>query len=234
MPLKQKKVPPKSRKSRVAAVVKPSAHIAFYPLLALTLILWFLYRFLFDFPIWFDESIGKAVFFGLPVWLYIASTGSKAILDTFAFYKIKRGLMLGLAIGGLLSFASAAVSILAHHAQIVQVPLFAADSFWWEFLLSLLTAFWESLFFFGWIMVAILEKHPRWPVWQQVLSVVFIFMLFHLPNTALRFSGPTVLVQLFLLTLFALGQSLLFLKEKNLYTLVLTHALWGMVLLLHW
>lgn len=213
---------------------KPSAHIAFYPLLVLTLVLWFLYRYLFSFPVWFDESIGKAVFFGLPVWLYLASTGSQEMANTFGFFKIRRGLLLGLAIGGVFGFTSALLSLVTQGSGVMAAPLFLAQGFWWEFLLSLLTAFWESLFFFSWIMIAILEKHHRWPVWQQLGLTVLIFVLFHLPNAALRFSGPEVLVQLLLLTLFALGQSLLFIRERNVFTLVVTHSLWGMVLLLHW
>lgn len=213
---------------------KPSAHIAFYPLVVLTLVLWFLYRYLFSFPVWFDESIGKAVFFGLPVWLYLASTGSREMVDSFAFFKIKRGLLLGLAIGGIFGFTSALLSLAVRKSMVVPAPLFLADTFWWEFFLSLLTAFWESLFFFSWIMVALIEKHKKWPEWHHIAGVVIIFLLFHLPNTALRFSGEAVLVQLFLLTLFALGQSLLFIRERNVYMLVMTHSLWGMVLLLHW
>lgn len=234
MPSTKKSKPQVRSRSRQGRGRKPSAHVAFYPLLVLTLVLWFLYRYLFSFPVWFDESIGKAVFFGLPVWLYLASTGSREILDSFAFYKIKRGLLLGLAIGGVFGFTSAVLSLLVQKTTVLPAPLFLADAFWWEFFLSLLTAFWESLFFFSWIMVALLEKHPKWEMWRHIAAVVIIFLLFHLPNTALRFSGSAVMVQLFLLTLFALGQALLFIRERNVYTIVMTHSLWGMVLLLHW
>jgi hypothetical protein len=36
-----------------------------------------------------------------------------------------------------------------------------------------------------------------------------------------------------LLALFALGQTLLFYRWRNLYALTLSHAIWGTVLLLH-
>lgn len=218
--------------SRVSGLASAASPI-FLPLLILCLLLWFFYRSLFAFPVWFDEIVGKALFFGLPVWLYILATGTSKITATLAAIKVKRGLSLGLAVGGLFGFAASLLAIVQRGGGVQPVMLFAADGFWWEFLLALLTGFWETLFFFSFVMVVTQDTWRKWPLLQQVLLVAAVFMVFHLPNTILRFNGVAVAYQAILLFLFALGQGLLFAREKNAYALMLSHAIWGMVLLVH-
>lgn len=208
-------------------------HIVFFPLLALTFILWVLYRSLFVFPPWFDETFGKGLFFGLPVWLYIIITQSQSIKDTFSRDKLESGLLLGIAVGGIFGFITAIITLIQSGATPEAVPLFMSDTFWKEFLLALLTAFWETLLFYSFVMVVIQEKYKYLSFTTQVTLVVIIFMAFHLPNIILRFESVAILSQVFLLTMFALGQALLFASKRNFYALVVCHAIWGMVLLVH-
>lgn len=208
-------------------------HIAFYPLLVLTLIVWFIYRRLFIFPVWFDETIGKAIFFGLPVWLYATTVNARSLIDTFASNKIKPGLLLGIAIGGIFGFSSALLAAFKGGGAVTAAQLFSTNAFWWEFFLSLMTGFWESLFFFSWIMTAVMEKHVKWPLMNQILLVASIFLVFHIPNTLLRFGAYESSVVLALLFFFAVGQGYVFSRWRNLYALAVTHAVWGMVLLVH-
>lgn len=230
MPSKKRKPTTARRGSSKAAL---DSHIAFLPLLALVFLLWMLYRTLFSFPVWFDESIGKAVFFGLPVWLYLSISGSRSIVATYAPAKLYPGLMLGLAIGGSFGFLGSITSLVLKGGQVQTALLFASPLFWGEFTLSLLTAFWETLFFFSFVMVVIQERYRRWELWQQLAVVVSIFTLFHIPNAILRLSGLGSIVTIALLALFALGQALVFHRWRNFYTLVISHSLWGMVLLVH-
>jgi len=207
-------------------------HIAFFPLLILSFALWLVYRGVFHFSVLFDEVVGKAIFFGLPVWLYILVSGFHRISDTFAPYKMKRGLMVGLAVGGLFAFAASTAAVWQRGA-VLQSYAFLTDQFWWEFFLALITGFWETLFFFSFVMSVVQSLKRRWSFMQQILFVAVIFLLFHLPNIVLRFQGIEIWYQVLLLTVFALGQALLFHRERNGYSLVISHALWGMVLLLH-
>jgi len=208
-------------------------HIAFFPLVILVFIIWCIYRYLFRFPVWFDESIGKAIFFGLPVWLYLSITRSKAMADTVHPRYLQSGLLMGLAVGGIFGFAGALASLMRKGVVVQAAPLFAADSFWWEFFLAMMTGFWESLFFYCWIMIVIMAKFRRWPLINQALLTAVIFLAFHIPNTLLRFHFNLVAGQLFLLFFFAFGQALLFYRSRNIYALSLSHAIWGMVLLVH-
>ena len=204
-----------------------NTHSAFIPFVIVTLLIWVIYRSLFQFPVWFDEIIGKAVFFGLPVWVYISATKAKNVIDTFSFDRIKPGLMRGIAIGGIFGFSAAILAALKS-GGVVSAAVFSSDYFWWEFMLALFTAFWETLFFFSWIMIVVQEKWAKWSLLRQVLVVATLFLVFHLPNIFLRFSAEAVLYQICLLFLFAVGQALVFSQWKNAYTLIISHAIWGM------
>jgi len=208
-------------------------HLAFWPLLLLVFLLWILYRQLFNFPVWFDETLGKAIFFALPVWAYVNITNVKEISNTFAFSKMKPGLLLGLAIGGIYGFVASILGLLTNGGDIQPVLLFTADQFWWEFLLAILTSFWETLFFFSFVMVVINQKFKNKELIWRVLITALIFTFFHLPNAILRFNGAAIFYQFVLMFLFGIGQSLLFYSYENAYSLVLSQTLWGMVLLVH-
>lgn len=210
-------------------------HQAFWPLVILTFLVWFIYRAVFHFPVWFDESIGKALFFGLPVWLYISITGTQSIAETLAVPKVKSGLLLGIAVGGILGFASTLFALVVGRGvtSVQPVALFSSPVFWGEFLLAIMTSFWETLLFFSWILVVIQEKMTGWSWAKQLVVVAGIFTLFHLPNAVLRFELSSLMSFATLMFVFALGQGLLFFYRRNAYALILSQALWGMVLLLH-
>jgi len=208
-------------------------HILFWPVVSLAFAFWCGYRFLFHFPVWFDETLGKAVFFGLPVWFYIVSSGRKNLLKPLDFIKFEPGLFLGLAVGGVYGFTTILITTLQQGASVTSVPIFASSVFWYEFGLSIMTGFWESLFFFIFLGGVIGQKWSRAGLTKQVIITAGLFLLFHAPNIFLRFSFSAMFAQMFLLTLFALGQSLLFFRWKNFYALIFSQAIWGMVLLIH-
>ncbi|NCN06984.1 MAG: hypothetical protein GW946_04045 [Candidatus Pacebacteria bacterium] len=220
---------PKRNKSRPS--YPKAARIAFFPVVILIFILWLLYRSLFDFPVWFDESIGKALFFGVPVWLFINITRYKGVLESFAPSKLYSGLMLGIAIGGVFGFVAAILSVLSKGVLLQATPLFAAPEFWGEFTLAIITSFWETLVFYSFAMTMIQDKYHKWSLTKQSVLVSTIFVLFHIPNAFLRFEIGAVSGVLFLLFLFAFGQAYLFAARNNAYALVLSQTIWGLVLL---
>ncbi|PIR58834.1 MAG: hypothetical protein COU69_03480 [Candidatus Pacebacteria bacterium CG10_big_fil_rev_8_21_14_0_10_56_10] len=210
-------------------------HLVFLPFLLLTFVLWVTYRALFRFDPWFDELIGKAIFFGLPVWLYVVLSDSRLIADSLDLDKLQVGLLRGLAFGGTFGFAAAAVALVTRGSSVAAADLFDSPQFWWTFLLALMTAWWETVFFFSWIMTSLWDKYRYWAPAQYVLAAALIFLVFHLPNVTLRFDTlQAVWGQVLLLGLFGLGQALLFVRDRNAYTLLISHAIWGMVLLVHW
>ena len=223
----------KTRSSSSTSFPTADSHLVFFPIAVLTLVLWFIYRMLFSFPVWFDESVGKALFFGLPAWFFVIITNYKAISETFSLKKLYSGLLLGLAVGGVYGFVTSLLSIWQTGSTVQAAWLFTSSTFWFEFFLALLTAFWETLLFYSFFMTVVMDKYPQWSLTRKVVLVAIIFVLFHIPNTYLRFTSPEVIPQLLLLFLFGLGQALLFAERRNAYALVLSHAIWGMVLLTH-
>ncbi|MEX0895872.1 MAG: CPBP family glutamic-type intramembrane protease [Patescibacteria group bacterium] len=235
---KRKTAASTSKASRPTKKTQQSpALIAFYPIVVLALVMWVLYRSLLQsFPVWFDESIGKAIFFGFPVWLYIVMSRSKSIVDTFSARKLYPGLFLGLAAGGMFGFATSILVLLQTGAQVLPVALFSSEVFWGEFILAILTGFWETLLFFSFIMTVIMEKYPKWSVVSQAALTASIFLIFHIPNMLTQVGAGDVLLfipYLMVMFLFGLGQAFLFYARRNAYALVLSHAIWGMVLLTH-
>ncbi|MEA2056624.1 MAG: CPBP family glutamic-type intramembrane protease [Patescibacteria group bacterium] len=212
-----------------------SSRQLFAALVVISLVLWILYRSLFNFPVIFDETVGKALFFGLPIWIYLSSTGQEKVVESLSLGKMKQGLLRGLAMGGLFGFVGILISIVMKGPalDVVRANLFGANQFWWEFLLALPTAFWESLFFFAFIQTALKDQFKKMDTTKIILISSLVFLLFHIPNSILRFQGTGIWVQLWLMSLFALGQSILFHGSKNTYTIIFTHAIWGMVLLIH-
>ena len=207
--------------------------VTFFPILVLILVLWTLYRVTFQFPIWFDETIGKAIFFGLPVWLYVVATKDTRITESFAPAKLRQGLLLGITVGGVLGFAFSLLALVQSAQQVEAVLLFNSSAFWYEFSLALFTGFWETLLFYSFAMTVVRQKFADWSMLSQILLVSGIFLIFHIPNSILRYQTGLVLPHLFTLLLFAIGQAFLFYSRKNAYALVLSHAIWGMVLLVH-
>jgi len=206
----------------------------FIPIVLLVFVTWFLYRALFNFPVWFDEVVGKALFFGLPVMIYVNATGFMGLAESIRFNKFKTGLLQGIAFGGMFGFAGAIASVLSKSGTVIPVPLFGSEIFWSEFGLAVFTGFWESLFFYGFIMAMIQVGWSHWSVMKQVLVTGLIFAAFHVPNVFLQTQEVTAVVGYTLLVLaFGIGQAFLFSRDKNLYTLIVVHAIWGMTLLVH-
>jgi len=220
-----------SSKNSVTRSQKKQTQFVFLALVALSFLFWALYRSIFNFSVLFDETIGKAIFFGIPVIIYASVSRSDKIASTLRTSKLFPGLLRGLAYGGIIGFFSLIVIVVATGKTITPWPAFRADFFWKEFFLAALTAFWESLFFFGFIqttLVGLLKARGK-----VILLTSLVFLLFHLPNLLLQFSGLDVTFLIALMYLFGFGQALIFNQEKNIYPLIITHAVWGMILLIH-
>jgi len=223
----------KSRKKTTPVVASLNNQQLFMAIVGISLLMWILYRSLFNFSVLFDETIGKAMFMGLPIWMYLSIVQDKRIIKSGVFNLTKKGLLKGLFYSGIFGFTAIIFAYLQGKSEVVKVNLFLSDKFWWEFFLSMLTAFWESIFFFGFVQSVLGFEFKNLDLFQRVLFTAMIFLLFHIPNSILRFSGVAIGQQIWLMMMFALGQALVFEVEKNIYTLILIHSFWGMVLLIH-
>lgn len=204
-----------------------------FPLIALALILWVLYRLLFNFSTFFDETIGKAVFFALPVAFYVAIANDRKILTSFSQQKIKAGLLYGLAVGGLFGFVFAILAVLRQEASFDAEPVYLTSWFWRELALAVLTSFWETLFFFTFFQTVLMDNYKHWSLTKQAVITAFVFLFFHLANIFNNFTGQQIIFTASLLFSFALGQALFFSQLRNAYAAMVIQTIWGMVLLVY-
>ena len=220
-------------KSKPALSARKQQKTLFLVFFSLTFILWSLYRSLFNFPVEFDETLGKAIFFALPVLIYVNTTKDKAVIKALDPKRLFPGLLRGLAYGGILGFMTILLVAIKKGSIFIPAPVFMADSFWLESFLALMTAFWESLFFFGFVQTVLSSVLKKPGIGKVLLLSSLIFLLFHLPNLVLRFSGLDVSFLVGLLYLFGFGQALIFSQEKSIYPLIMTHTIWGLILMIH-
>jgi hypothetical protein len=197
-------------------------HAHFLQVLAAIFLIWSLYRFLFvGIPVVIEEGLLKLIFFALPVWLYMLLTGAPLLYDELEKKKLLPGIFLGLAFGGVFGFVGT-LATLSGKSHILIAPMFISLSFWWQFFLAILTGFWESIFFFGWIYSATLQAFPRWHVLKVTVFNALVFILFHIPNTLVRFDQHWTLTfpsfffsQLFLFAAFSMGQAWVWLRALD-------------------
>lgn len=192
--------------------------------------IWIAYRAFVQMPVWFDEGVAKAVVFGLPVFWFAARSRFISNEIGLDVRKLIPGLYLGLAVGGLYGFMGILTEVFSGR-QVAAANLFATTEFWWLAFLALLTAWWESLFFFG-LPIQFIRSVAAW--FSDTLIAVFVVVLFLLFHAPLRLivAGytPFFLVQMGVLTLFVIGQYILYTRTRNMYALVLSHLLWGLVI----
>ncbi len=215
-----------------SVVVQSQPNITFGAVLVSSYIFWVLYRFLFNFPVLFDEAIGKAIFFGIPILIYLNVSRNQEIINSVDLQKLFSGLLRGLAYGGVLGFVALIFFSIKNQKSFFSLPLFITDGFFIELFLAMLTAFWESLFFFGFIQTVFFALLKN-KIGKTILFSSITFLIFNLPSIMLRFTGIDIVFMVFLMFLFGFGQSILFSQEKNIYPLIITHTVWGMILLLH-
>lgn len=203
---------------------------SFFFLIMSLLLIWVAYRALVRMPVWFDEGIAKAIVFGLPVaWLAIRSkyVSQNLGLDTKNIWK---GLNFGTAVGGLYGFAAILSQVLSGR-MVTSGQFFLTDTFLWMGAMALLTAWWESLFFFA-LPVQYMRSVASWiSDWWIGVFVTIVFLLFHAPlRLILSGGGPDFVLQMAILSLFVVGQFIVYTRTRNLYALVMSHFFWGLVI----
>lgn len=197
------------------------------------LFLWAAYRMLVQMPVWFDEGIAKAIVFGGPVLWFTARSKFMSNEMGLSPRQLIPGLYLGIAIGGLYGFAGVLTEVLRGR-EVAEAAFYLTSQFWWMAFLALLTAWWESLFFFG-FPIQYVRSVASW-FSEEILGgiVVILFLAFHAPlRLVLTGGSPQFIVQMGILTLFVIGQYVVYRRTGNLFALILSHFFWGMVIELY-
>lgn len=202
----------------------------FASLIAGSFIVLLLYRTFINQPVWFDEIFFKSVLFGGPVWIYAWKSRRSPYFFGFEKDRFWIGAFNGLAIGGVFSFI-ALVASAVEKGQVLVPYLFNSPSFWSQFGLAFATAWWESLFFYGLVLSVLADRFKN--EWISCGVATLIFLLFHAPVLILRGGWASGAEGLALLAFFAFGQAILFLRTRSISSVIVSHAFWGMALLVY-
>ena len=223
----------KTRSHHSVSTTRSAAPSLFWMLVGISFLALVWYRALFHLPVWFDEFFAKAILFGLPFLVYVWSTKQSVVQFGLNPKRFWLGAYLGLALGGTFGFVAMVSSALKHGGHILIPYLFSSPQFWWTFSIAFATAWWESLFFYGFVLSVLLTIYKK-NEWKTCLMATAIFLLFHAPILLLRGGvSASSLLSLVLLGFFAFGQSVIFIRYKSLISIVVSHAFWGMTLLVY-
>ena len=202
----------------------------------LLLIIWGFYRTLFRFPDWIEELILKPLIFVVPVIVKIKAEGKNwkerlegvGITWKNLFAALAFGLSLGvfyLFVGRMGEFFRFGGTVGNPYGSPLGNPLLII-------VLAFATAFSEELVFMGYLLPR-LQKEWK-DEWKSTTAVAVMFAVIHMPILIFGFRFPISLIvgQFLLIFILGFGNSILMLRLKNVAAPVLSHALWGIAVLL--
>lgn len=198
------------------------------------LLIWGFYRLIFRFPLEVEEVVLKPLVFLVPVFLRIRTDGktwaerlnSIGITWKNLFAALAFGLSLGVfylfvgRMGQLFRFGSS-----APYGNTSDSPVNVI-------LLALATAISEEILFVGYFLPRL---HRLWKQeWKVAMMVAVGFAALHVPILVFHYHFPVGLVlgQFLLTFVLGFGNSVLMLRLKNVVAPILSHALWGIAVLL--
>ena len=191
-------------------------------------LVWGFFRLLSPLPVWIEEVFIKALVFGLPVFIVVFKIEKKNLESLgIGMKNFFESVYLGLSLGTFFWFFGQLSNFIRHRGvlSIKEIQPTSAE-FGGFLLLALITAWWEELFFMGFVLrrLAGLVKEE----WKVALTTSVMFCLIYIPGIVVK--GVVwwqMLLQVLLLFSLGLGNSILMLRTKNLIAPILSHALWG-------
>jgi membrane protease YdiL (CAAX protease family) len=202
-------------------------------LYAFVFIVWGMYRaVLFRMPVWIEEVVLKGLVFGLPVfWLAIRREGH-ALKDLGVTSKrIFESVYIGISLGVLLGVVGQVGNIVRHGSLTLASYQLHSEDVGIYIILALITAFWEGLLFFGYILLK-LSRITHELRAAGITAVLYSFI--HLPALLLiqNLGIGQVLLSAVLLGLLGFGSAILMLRYQNLAAPIMVQALWGVTVFL--
>lgn len=198
---------------------------------AYLLLVWSLYRLVFNFPDEIEELFIKPLIWLLPLFyllkkekLGLSSLGySSKNLFSSAYFALALGV--GFALEGVI------VNIIKHQGLNLSVDL-GQESFALIFGLSLATAAVEETVFRGYLFNRVWKSIDN--EWLANLSTSLVWGLIHVPIALLvwQIGLGQVLGYFVLITIFGVGSSFVFAKTGNILSSILLHVLWSWPVLL--
>jgi len=194
-------------------------------------IVWGLYRLLFRMPEWFEETVLKAMVFGVPVFVAVIRVEKKTLTDLGMVTKgLLAALYFGLLFGLWLAVFGNIVAFL-RDGGVSFNPDVSVLKFGNLMMLGLVTAFWEQLLFVGYFLPRVVKDLGSELL--GLLIVAFMFAVLHMPiQVAQGVDLGQMTIRFILLYSLAFGNGVLYLRLKNLAAPIFAHVAWGSVIYL--
>lgn len=188
---------------------------------------WVFYRLFFHLPLWFEELFLKGIVFGGPVFLVTLAERRRFEALGLTLTGLFPATYLGILLGMALTTVGLVANVVRHGGEVIFSPYgLTSGTIGWFLILALVTAFWEELFFCGWLLSRLMRRFGSEWVSVGVMAVGFGFI--HLPALVLSGLGWTeVGLSLWLLLTLGFANGVLMLRVRNLAAPILAHALWG-------
>jgi membrane protease YdiL (CAAX protease family) len=198
---------------------------------AVIFIVWGLYRLEFRLPEWFEEVVLKFIVFGLPVFWYVL-VKEKNNLSSLGM--VTKGLLASVYFGLLFGLWLAVFGNLIAYVRTGGLGLnttIGVKEFGNLAMLGMVTSFWEQLLFSGFILPRVIKDVRN--EWAGVILVGILFALLHLPVQIVSHASLSqIYVRMILLLSLGIGNSILYLRFKNLAAPIFAHLAWGSVIFL--
>ena len=194
-------------------------------------LIWGIYRLLFPVNVWVEETVLKFLVFGVPVF-FVVLRKEKGRLDDLGM--TTKGLIVslyfGLLFGIWLAVFGNIISFLSSGNLGFNPDLTVAD-FEKLMILGLFTAFWEQLLFAGYMLPRIIKDLKNETA--GIVLTSFLFSILHVPVQLVTGATPEqVIIRFLLLFTLMFGNSILYLRFKNLAAPIFAHLSWGAVIYL--
>jgi len=196
------------------------------------IIVWTIYRCLFQLPSWLDELIIKPLLWIGPVLLLVKIEKQKLISIGWSLKKLFHNLYLGWGLGAFFALEGLLANAIKYRG-LVFVPLGLSPYQLINFILiSLVTAFSEETLFRGYIQTR-LEKILDNDLAANIIASI-AFSLIHLPIAifVLGYNLPTLASYLFIMLILGFADGFIFQKTKTIVAPTISHALWNLSILL--
>lgn len=188
-------------------------------------LVWSLYRHLFVLPDEIEIAVVKPIVWILPILLILHSQGEGLRALGFSFKGLFSSLKASIILGVVFVILSLIVNY-SKYSELNFLATFSGSSLLSAFLLSLISAFSEEVSYRGYILnrFQIFFKQDKISLLlvSAIATIVFATSRFFFDGSI----SSSIFVMSFLVFVFNLGNSILFLRHKNIFASILVNVLW--------
>lgn len=208
---------------------------AWHELLSVYIAVWLIwggYRLFSPLPVVMEEILLKGLVFGGVVYVAGVRRHGLSLRDLgLRVDNLFQSVYLGLGLGMVLAIVGQMANVLRHGGMMLNDQGLTSDMVGGFLLLALVTAFWEGLFFYGFLLQRLVL------VTSEITAVSIIglmYTLLHVPVLLMTdgLGGGEVLKALLLLLTLGISNSILMLRMRNLAAPILSQVVWGVTLFL--